>query len=160
MLACSQQPRPRRSSPRLSDRQSTYCGVHLQERPVSSFWCPSWWGLCWDWTWLPRPLALYSHESILQGGTGVTTGLCSSRRAFTRPRSTASRHRKFIVDSQTPNPIVVHTAMADYLQFSLRRAHALQVTREISILAHFLCSACTCTSESFRFITHMLQTVQ
>lgn len=90
----------------------------------------------------------------------MTTGLCSSRRAFTRPRSTASRHRKFIVDSQTPNPIVVHTAMADYLQFSLRRAHALQVTREISNLAHFLCSACTCTSESFRFITHMLETVQ
>lgn len=30
--------------------------------------------------------ALYSHESVLREGTGVTTGLWSSRRAFTRPR--------------------------------------------------------------------------
>lgn len=67
LLALSQQPRPRRSSQLLLARRSTYCGVHLQERPVSSFWCPSWCRLCWDWTWLPRPLALYSHESILYG---------------------------------------------------------------------------------------------
>lgn len=131
LLALSPQPRPRWSSHRPSGRQSTYCGVHLQERPVSSFWCPSWCRLCWDWTWSPRSWALYSHESVLRGGTGMATGLWSSRRAFTRPRSSASRHHKFIVDSRTPNPIVLHTAMADYLQFSLRRAHALQFAREI-----------------------------
>ena len=133
MLACSRQPRPRWSSRRLTGRQRTDGGVHLQERPVSSSWCPSWCRLCWDWTWLPRPWALYSHERVLRGGTGVATGLWGSRRAFTRPRSSASRRRKFIVDSPTPNPRLVHAAMAEALHFSLRRAHVAQLTREVNI---------------------------
>lgn len=52
-------------------------------------------------------------------------------------------HRKFNVDSQTPHPIV-HAAMADYLQFSWRRARALQVPRE-SREQFSLDVTCTCT---------------